>query len=120
MNRAQRKLTVIALIYVLITLMAAPWEGRRGYSAIAPVFLPLAGYHLRLDCLIGEWLGVGIMYAGIFALLQKQPKAVSNGGEVQSSQSGQGKRRRLSVLIKVGVAVMFGLLVLGRFLAVSD
>jgi hypothetical protein len=92
MNTNQKVATGAGVFLVTASLVFAPWEiqekTRGGYvfathSEFAPVIVPPSTHtpdtyrtnfaRLRIECLLAEWCGLGILYLGVLALLKRQP-----------------------------------------------
>jgi hypothetical protein len=80
MNSNQKKLTIGALVLLCVTLLFAPWElsvhvgNQSAYrEEYSPIWMPPTEVRLRarlrIQTLAVEWLGIAILYGGIWALL---------------------------------------------------
>lgn len=87
MNKPQRRLSWIALIVFALTLLAAPvrersesgWGDFKTVSyrgAYTPIFAVNGDQSIRFDALALEWLGIGILYVGLFFVFKKGSNAV--------------------------------------------
>lgn len=91
MNDHQKQLTVAMLGILVLTLVFSPWEeSTRSGNALmtesgmwSPIWNPPdapASYshkiRLRTEVLHEEWLGLGIIYIGLFFCLKKEEQAV--------------------------------------------
>ena len=83
MNANQKKLTIAALIVFAATIMYVPWDltGNPSFTngtRYAPIFFPpdLGVWPKReiASSVYLSWLVIGVVYAGLFALLGK-PKS---------------------------------------------
>ena len=81
MNNKRRKLTIAALVVFAATLMFVPWDltgspNHTSWTVVAPIFLPpgLETWTKReiASSVYLSWLAIGIIYAGLFALLGEQ------------------------------------------------
>ena len=78
MNTNRKRLTIAALVVFAITLMFVPWDltgspNHTSWTVVAPIFLPpgLETWTKReiASSVYLSWLAIGIIYAGVFALL---------------------------------------------------
>jgi len=87
MNKNQKSLTWVALGVFVLTLLCAPWEvidyaaiadapkiSRNEYSTIwSPPANTYGRSELKVSSLFVEWLAIGVLYGGVFALLKRRP-----------------------------------------------
>ena len=78
MNSNRRKLTVAALIVFAVTVMFVPWDltgspDHTNWTRYTPLFFPpdLGPWAKReiASSLYLSWIVIGVVYAGLFALL---------------------------------------------------
>lgn len=78
MNPKQRILTLIALAVFVSTLIYAPWVIREHGRVIAGteyqlMWFPPAGGTLAFHNLFVEWIALGVVYGGMWAVLRDRP-----------------------------------------------
>lgn len=78
MNPKQRILTLIALAMFVSTLIYAPWQTRDHRAQITGteyqvMWLPPAHSTLAVRNLLIEWIALGVVYGGMWAVLRDKP-----------------------------------------------
>ena len=78
MNNKRKTLTIAALAVFALTMLVAPWDltgspDHYNVTKFAPIFFPpdLGPWAKRelVSSLFFSWLAIGVVYAGLFALL---------------------------------------------------